>query len=491
MERNACAVSRRNRLEIPARILHLDQGRAMKDSEPGNAATTIADYYRSVHVQARIAEYCGGLGAGMSAWDLAGFGGRDELAEEDGAPVTCRAWDHGRLFERGADVSRSLGDRDGTLLHLDLDYSHPADPDEPYRDPATCFRLLEPVYQAIVAAFSRHAVQPLVLVTGRGYHFVVRARRGSLLQQALAAMGGISPAVRARADSMSEAVPGATAMCEAHDGAGRLLEHLCHEVLSNVAAGTPLPVAIADLPPPGGGRFACLDLSAYGDPLFARHARCAFSSNQKASLERSAGRPFVLVIPRTDGPIETLLRTREDPGLAARLAASCSGRIPEVTAAPEWLRAYRTSALARFHGEFDAGPHADPSTWRFTYDALDPRALPPCVAGPLEQPYPALLQPLRLRTLALALRSMGWHARSVAALVASRYERGSGWGSLWWRYDRETRAAFYVRLLLASADRVADAADLSCEVQRRRAHCPADGACGFDLQRLAPGRPFA
>jgi hypothetical protein len=457
----------------------------------GTVSAAVAAYYRSADVQARIAEYCGDTGAGMTAWDLAGFGGRDELAEEDGAPVTCRAWDHRRLLESGADVARSLGDRDGTLLHLDLDYSHPADPDEPYRDPAACFELLEPVYRAVMAAFSRRGVRPLALVTGRGYHFVARARRGSPLHRSLAGMGRLSAAVETRSDAMGGTVAHATESCRAHDGAGRLLESLCHEVLSALAGRAPLPVAVADLPPPGGGRFACLDLSAYGDPLFARHARCAFSSNQKASLQRSAGQPFALVVPRADQPMETILRARREPALAARLAASASARIPDVTAAPRWLRAYRTSALARFHDAFDAGPHAPPSTWSFTYDALDLRTLPACVAGSLEQPFPALLQPLRLRTLALALRSMGWHPRSVAALVASRYERGPGWGSLWWRYDRETRAAFYVRLLLASADRAGDAADLSCGTQRLRGNCPAGGACGFDLGRLAPGRPFA
>jgi hypothetical protein len=61
---------------------------------------------------------------------------------------------------------------------------------------------------------------------------------------------------------------------------------------------------------------------------------------------------------------------------------------------------------------------------------------------------------------------------------------------MWWRYDRETRAAFYVRLLLASADRVGDAAELSCAMQKRRGACPTEGGCGFQLERLGPRRPF-
>lgn len=455
--------------------------------QPG-ASGAIAEYYRAADVRARIEEYCGGAGGARSAWGLAGFGGREELAEEDGAPVACRGWDEQRLFEGGADVARSLGDHAGTLLHLDVDYAHPADPDEPYRDPSACFRRLEPVYEAVDGAFARHHVRPLVLVTGRGYHFVARAARGAPLQRSLAAMGRISAAVRARAQAMEADLPGAAALCEAHDGAGRLLEHLCHEVLSDLGAHAPLPVALADLPPPDGGAFACLDLSAYGDPLFARHVRCAFSSNQKARRASARGRPFVLVVPRGDGPIEPLLRARDEPALAARLASARPARIPDVTDAPRWIAAYRASPLARFHAAFDAGPHADPSTWDYTYDALDPRTLPPCVAGPLEQAYPALLQPVRLRTFARALAAMGWHPRSVSALVASRYARAAGWGAHWWRYDRETRADFYVRVLLGAPD---DASDLTCATQRRRGNCPVHGDCAFRLERLAPRRPFS
>jgi hypothetical protein len=458
---------------------------------PVGAAEMLGGYYRSSAVRARIDEYAAGADARASAWSLAGWGGRNELAELDGAPVACPRHDLWRLLADGADVCRSLADTGGTLLQLDVDYSHPSDPAEPYRDPATCFRRLEPVHRAACAAFGRRGVRPLVLMTGRGYHITARAPRRSRLHDGLQALGRISAGVRARCQGMAAVVPGATSMSEAHDGAGRLLEQLCHEVVSEVAGRTEVPVALADLRPPDGGPFVCLDLSSFGDPLFARYARCAFSGNQKAGMRRlAASPPFVLVIPRMDEPLEALLRARQDPVLSARMAASSSVCIPETADDVGWLDSYRGSALAAFHRDFDGGPRADPATWSYTYDALDLTAVPPCVAATLQEPNPALLDPVRLRALALVLRALGWHPRSIAALVTSRYEQDHRWGSMWWRYDRETRAAFYVRLLLASADRTGDAAELSCAMQKRRGACPAGGACGFQLERLGPRRPF-
>lgn len=451
----------------------------------------LADYYRAPAVRDRIDQYCGASGDGMSAWAIAGFGGRNQLAEADGAPVSCAPFDRPRLRADGADICRSLADTGGTLLQLDVDYVHPADWAEPYREPARCFRALEPVYEALCAAFESHCVRPLVLMTGRGYHFVVRATRDSPLAAGLAAIGTITPGTRSRCDAMEPFTPGAAAMSEAHDGAGRLLEHLCRQVLRAVEGRSRIPLALADLPPPDGGPFVCLDLSAFGDPLFSRYARCAFSGNQKAWMRGADGLPFVLVLPRAGDPLEVLLRVRREPALAVQWAARSDARIPDMTEARAWLDGYRNSALAAFHHEFDGGPHAHPSTWRYTYDAIDPASLPPCVAVHLQEPYPALLEPVRLRTLALVLRDQGWHPRSIAALVASRYDRHRVWGGLWWRYDRETRAAFYVRLLLAAADGRGEAAELSCATQRMRGACPRADGCGFDLANLRPRRPFS
>jgi hypothetical protein len=73
--------------------------------------------------------------------------------------------------------------------------------------------------------------------------------------------------------------------------------------------------------------------------------------------------------------------------------------------------------------------------------------------------------------VALALWGMGWHPRSVAGLVRSKYERDFGWGSMWYRYDAAARADFYVRLFCGAMACGIDP-DFSCELQAARGACP-------------------
>lgn len=277
-------------------------------------------------------------------------------------------------------------------------------------------------------------------------------------------------------------------MGRAHDAAGRLLEHLAHETLRLLAGRSPLPVTLADVAPPGLGPFVCLDLTAYADPLFERYARCAFSGNQKAAVTGAAPeRPFVVTLPRDSGEgLDELLRDREDIAHAAERARRVPARIPDVADGKDWVEEYRSSRLARFHRKFDSGPELPPAAWPYAYDTLDLAALPACVRLPLEAPNPALLTPVHLRTVTLALWGLGWHPRSVAAIIRSRYEKEFGWSGLWQRYDPAARAAFYVRVICGTfADGLEDPASFTCDSQASRGVCP--GGCGWDLGRLLPG----
>jgi hypothetical protein len=460
----------------------------------GPPAQALREYYRSADVRARLAEYCGALSdpAEPSAWGIAGYGGRARLTEREGAPVAQESTGLAPLLEDGADVCRSLADRGGTLLQLDVDYNHPEAPAEAYRQPAVCFRRLEPVYEAVLDAFRRYGIRPLVVMTARGYHFTVRAPADGPLHASLVGLGALGESLERRYQVMAEAVPGALGMGRAHHGAGKLLEHLCHVVMRETARRAPTPVAIADVPPPGLRPFVCLDISAYGDPLFARYARCAFSSNQKAWMRAFAPQhPWVIALPREALTVESLLRAREDPRQAARLAATACARIPDAPGATGWLEEYERSDLRHFHRAFEAGPHAAPSTWAYTYDALDLDRLPLCVRVPLRWPNPHLLTPVHLRTVVRVLRDLGWHPRSIAELARSRYERGESWGGRWRRYDAQSRALFDTRVLLGCLADGLDAEAFDCETQARRGACVRAG-CGFDLARLRPPhRPFS
>ena len=449
----------------------------------------IVAYYQQTAVRARIAEYCGGhesYPTRLSALGLAGFGGRRQLHQQDMAPVPADRPELGGLLDDGADVCRSLGDRSGTLIQLDIDYVSPDDRAEPSRDPAACFERLEPVYRAVRDELARFGVTALVLMTGRGYHFTVRAPLGAPLHSDLISIATLSPALRARYQAEESQVPLALSMGWAHEGAGRLMEYLAHEVLRAVRGRTEVPVTAADLPPPGRGPFICLDLTAYGDPLSSRYARCAFSSHQKAEATASAPeQPFVVALPRGALSLPELLVARSMPGAAARLAEVSNARIPDVDEAPVWVSAYQESALARFHRQFDAAAPAPPLATEM-YAKIPPGALPKCVRQAIHRPHPGLLVPMALRAVTLVLWARGWHPRRVADLVRSRYESDQGWGDLWQRYEPAARADFYSRLfaglVVGGLDHVSD---FTCASQQQRGGCPG-GECGHELRELFP-----
>jgi hypothetical protein len=454
-------------------------------------ASVIARYYRSPAVRARIAEYCGGLldaPETFTCWRLAAYGGREGRTEADGGPVPCEKPDLNRILAEGADVCRSLADRRGTLLQIDVDYVDPHDAGDAYQRPDPTFHCLEPVYLTLLELFGVYGIHPSVIVTGRGYHFTVRAPLGSPAHSALAGIAVLSNAIVGKGTPDGLDLATARLLALAHEGAGRVLEHLAHCALHRLRGRTEVPVTLADLPPEGRGPFICLDLTAYADPLFERYSRCAFSTNQKAGVQGAAPqRPFVMALPRGEEPLAALLRCREDVLAAAVLAATAHATIPDVSDVSDLVEDYRHGPVGRFHADFDRGPELDRVHWPFTYDSLGTSDLPACIAGPLEHPNPLLLRPGCLRTVAFGLWSMGWHPRSIAGLVRSRYEQDHGWQPSFARYDAASRAQFYVRLFCAAlVDGLDSGKDFTCKSQVLRGlcepeRCTEEGRCLFAL----------
>jgi hypothetical protein len=358
-----------------------------------------------------------------------------------------------RLLDEGADVTRSLGDEGGSLILLDLDYVNHEDPAEAYRDPELCFECVEPVYRAVKAWFRSYGLRPLVLMTRQGYHLAGRVPLGSPAHDALISMGRIGEPLRAKYLQHARERTDALRMGRAHEAIGRLLEYAGHGVIATLRqAGFDVPVKLADVPPHGGGRFICLDLSAYADPLNRRFARTAYSSHQKAVVTGlPVPVPFTLCLPRRSRAISTLLRARENSHAASELAEEDRTDIPPLGANGilRWIEDYHRSRLASSHSFFFAGSHDEPEEWPQTYDRLDLRTLGSAAARALERPNPGLLSPSAMRAVVLDLREKGWHPRSIAGLIRSKFERDHGWGEYWYRYDAAARADFYVRVLSA------------------------------------------
>jgi hypothetical protein len=431
----------------------------------------IASYYRSGEVRARIEEYC------RTSLYLAGYGGRDHLHSREGSPVLVPRAELRSLLHAGADVCRSLADEEGLLFHLDVDYLNPLFPAEPVTWSTGPFDQLEPVYRTVVEILGHYGIEPLVLLSGRGYHFVARVRSGTPLWNGIVEIGNIGAPLHAKYAALRPAVPAAIEMGRAHEGAGRLLEWLAHEVIRRCRAATGGRVALSDFDRPDRRPSLCLDLSEYGDPLFERWTRTAFSSHQK--------RAPVVMLPRQGRPLADVLAARSDLAVASRWATDVRAEVTDVPArATRWLADYRSGPLAEFHAEFDRGRHEDPERWADTYDRLDLNELPECAADPLRHPNPGLLRPAQLRVVALALWGLGWEPRRIAGLIRSKYERDHGWGAHFYRYDAAARADFYVRLFCGAA-RVGleDHTTFSCAVEGRRGACSRP-RCGHDLARL-------
>ncbi|MEO8362690.1 MAG: hypothetical protein ABI672_21880, partial [Vicinamibacteria bacterium] len=440
----------------------------------------LISYYQSKSVRSRIAEYCGGSPddfRSFTARGLALYGGIDLTQRVEGAPVEVPVETWPSLFKMGADVCRSLDDSSGTLIALDVDYMNHGDACEPYRDPTRTFERLEPVYATALALMADYGIKPLTLMTGRGYHLIIKAEAGGPFEASLKNLGR-----RGQGTSQSGSLPSSSGANAAHQGAGLLVEHLAHEICRSLAGRTEVPLTLLDLPPVANEPFICLDLSAYGDVIGNRSLRCAFSGNQKARMGSLQVWPRVVaVLPRHDETRSDLIRARADLNNAADLAETSSAAIPSVWAADGWLASYEASGLATFHRYFDrvgvdaAGP------------APAPFLVPQCALRPLVQPNDALLEPGSLRTVALTLWARGYHPREVAELISGRYASPDHWGDYWEHYDRATRAEFYVRIACgAIAGGIEDWDAFTCDAQRRSGYCTGSG-CGIDLAQFSPG----
>ena len=423
------------------------------------AHAAIADYYALPAVQARIAEFFGIRPDGTTpVATAAAYGGVRFLRGPEGAPLVRPPDQLAAAQAEGADVFRSLADESSVLLALDVDFVHPADPAEPWREPA-CFLRLRPAHEAALEAFARHGIAPLVLLNGAGYRYLARVPRGGRLYESLGSLGGDA---------------------SAHRGAGRMVEFLAHEVVRAARASLLLPVSLGDVPPAGPDPFVRVDPCAYVDAAETVHLRAPFSTDQTSLLTRpGATAPFVVVLPCGGRDLAELLDVRVDLVRAAAYAQACSTAIPEVPDQSSLLRDYDRSPLAAFHAEMDHAPLA--ADWAQSPAGLfDPESASPCANAVLRYPVPRLLEPRHLRTVALTLWSVGWHPRSIAALVRSRYDEPHDWGTHWQRHDPAGTAAFYVGLYCAAAACGLDDGLFTCETQARHALCPA-GGCGYDL----------
>lgn len=461
--------------------------------EPG---APLAAYYSHPAVRARIREYCG-LNASSDqegcmcvSAALAGLPTPSGWVPEPKFPTT--AVDD--LLNQRADLFRSVWDRGNLLICLDIDYLNADYPGHAFARPTEVFEKMEAAYQAARKLLRRYGMDPLALMTGRGYQLVGRIPLGSPVVRRLAALAPGVPDWHATQGRrlppwIANRIP--PAFASAYAGTGLVLEYVAHQLVRHASDRSPLPIVLNGTNVGSGrdGREAVsIDLSFAGDPMDVRHVRVAFGGYQKHRLrpdiygaEVSALAPLVTV-PRGRAPLADALASRS-PAAAADLAESSDARIPEVTdGVARLVTEYARSSLARFHADFYAAEADDPAAWARTYDRLDLSTLPPCVAAPLAAPNDRLLRPEDLQHVTRYLTSEGWAPRHIAGLVWSRYARDFGWGERWTHLSPRTRAEFDVRVFAGMVATGLDrGVDFNCRSAQEKRLCPASG-CPRDLR---------
>jgi hypothetical protein len=400
------------------------------------------------------------------------------------------------LLAAGVDISRSLWDARHLLLHLDLDYHNTDAPSEPFTHPIEVFFKLQPVYRACQRVLARFGITPLVLMTGRGYHFTGRIPLDNVLVDRLAA---IAPGTPTWHSTFAERQPWATPKdldrrhARAYVGIGMVVEHLAQLIMRQAMPKAPIPVVFngTDV---GMGQYgrecASLDFSYAGDPLDTRFIRVAFGTYQLHELRpdifgaRASAMPPMVAVPRANASLVRLVNEARLPAVAARLAARSDTRLPNVTEGVCALMAdYLTSPLSRFHEQFYRVKPYGPDSWATTYDRFEEHDVPPCVASPLGMPNDLLLQPARLQHLTRGLIAEGWPPRHIAGLVHSRYAQDHGWGARWSRMDRQTRAEFDVRVFAGMiATGLDSGVDYNCVSAQEKGLCPWAANCHRNLR---------
>lgn len=459
------------------------------------------DFYKDSNVRQRIGEYCGGIESDFSVFTAEYLVGYGEFLRQEGlSPEGFLSTSQNGFFwilEKGLDIFRSIWDRQSILSILDIEYFNLDFPGEPYLYPQETFEKVEPVYNAVLTVFYRFNIIPLVVMTGRGYHFTSRVVLGTGTEKKLEEIGRIEDTLAGKYATSSgrrhRSVPFSHG--RVFDGMDRLMEYLAHLVMKEVRGKTSIPVVCTEVACQQGkkGREAIsLDLSMYGDPIYLRDIRCPFSSYQKHKVERykvgdevSERTPVMVALPRGDlDSLPELLKIRQNFHRAIEYATTGTTGIPDQSKGFENLiRSYIRSRLYQFHKYFDSEEHNPYWDWGKTYDRFDLNKLPSCVSHALRVPNEHLLKPTNLQILTKVLSGMGWHPKHIAGLIRSKFERDYGWGSFWLKYDAATRADFYVRTFAGLlCDGSLDGDELNCLSHRRKGYCWRPD-CGFNLEK--------
>jgi len=454
----------------------------------------IKEYYHNSIIKDRLQNFFSGCDWFLTAGSQYS---RDPCWGDD-PPV--RVYDISEFDERlgdGPDVFRPIISRHGVLGVFDLEYYNTrnkellflplrremSDIPEKFGFHDLVFReYLEPVYQRISSALGDETIADM---TWSGYHFLTEIKRESPVYNKLLMLGWhlrdknaegplmpnnqemaikmainircLEPQLIAAYSAIDEAdikrrVPTTIADGVVYTMFGRILEYLCHCVISDTQKEIDVPITICDSADQG----ISLDISQYGDPVYMRIIRSAFSSwdkhNMNGFVSDLVGEAPFLDVVRKYGKFENnnlpeLFELARDYESSIEYAKNFSGKIPAAgTRIFNLALQYENSLLRRFHKDFDDVEHdPDNSTYMLAEfdERFDARARQLMAA-----PNPELMQPKNLKWFSEHLLLHGINSKHIGGIIAARYEaEDKGWKQKYWsKYLTRTRANFWARV---------------------------------------------
>jgi len=458
----------------------------------------IRSYYKTSVIQKKIAEYCGADECDPYKFSCEYLVGVKEGISNNeyflSVPNDKIFW----LFDIGADIFRSVWDKESVLFILDFEYYNLLYPAEAYFKPYDVYYKLEEIYQRVKNIYQKYKLNYISIQTGQGYHFVFKLPINNSLFSDLLSLGYLESTLKGKYATTTarrkRPVPQEVGIV--FHTAGRIIEFICYQLFSNLSNNYKgLPVVFSDVSVGNRNKEAIsLDLSMYADPIYMRDIRVPFSVYQKHriyhkfKLSTQDIPPFIVLVRENSGneyfdSYKEIISVRTNVKKVIDLAEQISCKIPDSgDGLALLLEEYKSSLLYKIHKDFDSCEHDDPKIWYKTYDRFETKILPPCVRHCLEYPNDHLLKPTNLQTLTRVLLKLNWHPKHIAGLIRSKYERNYGWGDTWYKYDAASRANFYVRiysdLILSGVDKEED---LNCLSHYEKGYCWKPN-CGFKLE---------
>ncbi|MBD3345214.1 MAG: hypothetical protein GF401_09155 [Chitinivibrionales bacterium] len=456
----------------------------------------IKEYYRTPPVRERILEFLGDGGSREPTCMYIAHYGNTSKYLPTAEPVS----ELDKILGYNDGLFRSLWDQHSLIADVDVEYVNFDFPAEAYLDPYRTFSLQQNVRQAFVDTLGEYGIEPLQLLTGRGYHYVWSIPKGSASFNALVDIGRIGGDLHDYYRShkyFGNARVDDTLGC-AYTGLGMVIEYFAHRIMRKAGGKGPLSVQLTAVvvgPAERGREIVSLDISEYADPLNTRILQTPFTPYLKPLLKGGILHdgirneiPLMTPVPLNGLDVYKGLDTMRSLSQSASYACTTHTIIPEMgSPMAALIAAYRGSPLAGFHKDFYSEEHEPVERWSNTYDHLDMNLLPVCISTILTNPNDLLLTPAGMQQVVRGLYAFGWHPRHIAGLIRSKFERNFGWGNEWYAYNASSRADVYTRmfagLITVGLDELID---FNCISTKEKGYCfKKEGYCDLSGLRQA------